>query len=250
MNTSVETYRLVRFVNDFGDATSGSFPKNYSISLNAGQVARVATAWTSRSSGGAGPDQLGADIDLCVYRSDTNAVVGCSASVQNAWELVEFTAPVTGNYRVEVRRFSAVAGWPGSYLGTAWSVRSLPDPCNTATVVPSTGGTFSNVSTSAGGTFFDSYPSWGLDQSGRERVLRLTLPTTKDITFTDTNPNLDLHVVQFSSCTGTSAAISSSRSGADSVFVDNAPAGVYYLIVDGRSGAVGATNLGVSVAGP
>ena len=38
--------------------------------------------------------------------------------------------------------------------------------------------------------------------------------------------------------------------GANSVFVNNAPAGTYYVAVDGRNGAVGTSNVTVGVGGP
>ena len=66
-----------------GNAAAGSFPKNYTIPLTAGQVARAATTWDANSSR-CGPSTLGADIDLCVFRNDTGAQVACSASMQNA----------------------------------------------------------------------------------------------------------------------------------------------------------------------
>jgi hypothetical protein len=87
-------------------------------------------------------------------------------------------------------------------------------------------------------------------QTGRERVLRLALTATKDISFTDTNPDLDLHVLQFSSCSANPIVPTMKGSGTDSVFIDNAPAGVYYLVVDGANGAVGTTNATVSITGP
>src|SRR6266498_3608932 len=179
MNHSDDTYRLGRFFNEFGDASAGSFPKNHTISLTAGQVARVATTWDAWSTGGSGTDVLGADIDLCVIRNDTGATVACSASVQNAWELVQFTAPVTGTYTVRINRFSSAAGWPGTYLGTAWSVRAIPTQCTGATLVPSSGASYSSQTNANGGTYLDAYSGWPYNQSGRERVFQLNLGTTK-----------------------------------------------------------------------
>lgn len=250
MKNSDETYRLGRYRNDFGNASAGSFPKNYPISLTAGQRVRVATAWTSWSTGGGASDTLGADLDLCIIRNATGAVMGCSASIQNAWELVEFTVPASGTYTARVTRFSSEAGWPGSYLGTAWSVRSLPDVCTGAVTVPSTGGLYRGVSTANGPTFFDSYSGWAPSQTGRERVFRITLPGTRDLRVTDTNSALDLHLVRLSTCSGVSNTPSVQRNGANGLFRDNAPAGTYYLIVDGRNGAVGSTDVRFTVTAP
>jgi len=250
MNHSDDTYRLGRFFNDLGNATAGSFPKSYPISLTAGQVARVATAWDAWSTGGGGTNVLGGDIDLCVTRNDTGAVVACSLSVQNAWELVQFTAPVTGAYTVRLNLFSSAPGWPGTYLGTAWSVRALPTQCTGATLVPSSGATYNLQTNSTGGTFLDTYAGWAFNQSGRERVFQLNLATTKDISVTDTNANLDLHIVRFSTCSGVAATTTVLSNGANSAAVNNAPAGTYWILVDGRNGATGTTNVAIRVTGP
>lgn len=250
MNNSDNAYRLGNFRNDAGNATAGSFPKNYPASFTAGQVVRVSTAWDAWSTGGGGTDQLGADIDLCVLRNDTGAVVACSASVQNAWELVQFTAPVTGAYTFRISLFSSVAGWPGTFLGTAWSVRDLPTQCTGATVVPSGGALYTGQTNVNGGTYFDSYAGWAFNQSGRERVYRLSLTTTRDISITDTNANLDVHIVRFSTCSPSGTTMTVLSNGANVASVNNAPRGTYWMIVDGRNGAVGTTSVRIRVTGP
>lgn len=251
MNNSDDTYRLGRFFNTSGTSAAGSFPKNFTISLTAGQIVRAAIAWDSRSAGGPGPNTLGADIDLRVIRNDTNAVVAQSLSVQNAWELVEFTAPVTGAYTIRANLFSFEAGWPGTFLGAAWSTRVLPTPCSSAIAVPAAGGSFANVSTANGGTYFDAYAGWAPNQSGRERVFRITLPTTRDLRFADNNAVLDVHIVRFLSCFASSAAMTVLANGSNVAAVNNAPAGLYYMILDGRDGAVStAANVSVIVSGP
>ena len=155
-----DTYRLGRVVNDSGNATS--FPRNYPIALTAGTTYRVAIAWDSWSTGGGGTDVLGADIDLSVL-NPTGGFVAGSASVENAWEVVEFVAAVTGTYTVRVNLFSSVTGWPGTFLGMAYSARTLPTPCTGVTILPSTGGSVA-VNTANGPTFFDSYAGWAFAQ--------------------------------------------------------------------------------------
>ena len=253
INQSDDTYRLGRYVNDCDAACHAlqttDFPRSYSINLTAGKVYRVAIAWNANSTGGAGSDTLGADIDLRVRRPD-NTVIASSSSSQNAWELVEFTAPVTGTYTVEASIFSSEAGWPGSFLGMAYSERALAGPCTSnTTTLPATGGT-RFVNTRDAPTFFDSYAGWSFNQAGRERLLKITLPATKDITVTDANAELDLHVLQIASCSGNAVTPSVKGNGANSVFVNNAPAGTYYIAVDGRNFAVGASNVRVAVTGP
>ena len=248
MNNSDDTYRLGRFVDD---SNAGSllgvsdFDRNYPVALTSGQLVRVAIAWDSDSTGGGGTDVLGADIDLQILKPDGSFLTS-SASVDNAWEMVEFTPPVSGTYTFRAHLFTNEVGWPGTFLGMAYSIRSLPNFC---TGVGSGAGTIS-VNTANGPTWFDSYTGWGFDQSGREFIRKIVLSTTKDINVTDTNANLDLHVIQISSCSADPIVPTVIANGFDSIFVDNAPAGTYYVVVDGFSGFVGTTNLTISLTGP
>lgn len=237
-----------------GPLTAASFPRTFANKINAtaGQVVRVAMAWDSWSDGSAS-DQLGADLDLQVKRSDTGAVVCASASTQNAWELCSFTAPVTGTYTVVANRFSSVEFWPGTYLGVAWGVKNKPSFCSVAAAVPTTGGTFA-VNTANGSTYFDSYPApaptW--NEAGRERVYRLKLTGTKDIsaTLAGLSTDLDVFVIQTANCAADPMVPVVRGSGDSTAFVDNAPAGTYYIVVDGYNGAVGTGTMTVSVTGP
>ena len=253
MNISDDTARLGRSISD-SDAGFPLGPEDFPrqkldvLNLQAGQRVRVAIAWDSWSTGGAGPDVLGADLDLQI-RNPSNAVIAGSYSVSNAWELVDFTAPVTGLYDVLVNRFSSVANWPGTFLGIAWSIYSKPNFTSGYANVPATGGAFS-VNTANGGTYFDAYPGVGWNESGRERVYRLQLTTTKDITVTDNNGSLDLFVLQFPSASADPLVPTVKAAGINSASVDNAPAGVYWIVVDGFGGYVGSTSMTVSVSGP
>lgn len=108
-----------------GSFVRTNFPKTFSFSATAGQTVRVVIAWDSTTDGmpGAVPttDVLKADFDLTVL-SPTSAIVSTSASWDNSYEIVEFTAPVTGTYsaRVSARRFDgsseylAFAHWKGT----------------------------------------------------------------------------------------------------------------------------------------
>ena len=115
--------------------------------------------------------------------------------------------------------------------------------------MPATGGAFS-VNTANGSTFFDAYPGVGWNESGRERVYRLQLTTAKDITVTDNNINLDLFVLQFPSASADPLVPTVKAAGINSASVDNAPAGVYWIVVDGWNGYVGSTTMTVGVTGP
>jgi cellulose 1,4-beta-cellobiosidase len=111
--------------------------------------------------------------------------------------------------------------------------------------VPSSGGSYA-VDTSNGPTLFDTYAGWNRIQSGREHVLKLVLEGTQHISLRDTNPHLDIHLVQFPSCGVEPLLPTMIGSGTDSVVVENAAPGIYYLVVDGADGAVGTTTLSVS----
>lgn len=249
MSVSDDTYRLGRFRNDCGAGCyplqPANFPRSYSITLTAGQVVRIAIAWNSQATGGSGTDQLGADIDLQVIRPG-GTVIASSSSSQNAWELVEFTAPVSGTYTVRANLFSYVSGWSGTFIGMAYAVKALPDYC---TGVPAGAGTFA-IDTANGPTWFDSYAGWPYNQGGREYIRKLVLTATKDITVTDTNGNIDLHVLRVANCAADPVVPTSLAHGDNSVFVDNAPAGTYYVVADGYNGAVGTTTLKITQTGP
>jgi subtilisin family serine protease len=108
MNNSDDTYRLNRFINDSAAGSplvASDFPRNWLdvLSLTAGQRVRVAIAWDSHSTGGGGTDVLGADIDLRVRHPDNSTIVCSSTSIENAWEMCEFTVPVTGTYDILMR---------------------------------------------------------------------------------------------------------------------------------------------------
>lgn len=241
-------YRNGQFVNGFTQAATGADVNRTTASFTAGQTVRASVAWTSRSTGGAGTDTLGADIDLCVTRNDTGAVVTCSASVQNAWETVQFVAPVTGGYTLRSYVFSQEAGWPGTYFGVAWAARATPNVCSGAVAVPATGGTFTNQTTANGGTYIDSYTGWGTEQTHRERLYRLTTTATRDLRITDNNAAAHVHIVRISACSDTAFTVTTLANGAATAFVDNAPAGTYYAVLDSAAAATAPSGVTVSLA--
>jgi MinD-like ATPase involved in chromosome partitioning or flagellar assembly len=115
--------------------------------------------------------------------------------------------------------------------------------------VSSDGGTYT-LDTANGPTFFDEYAGWSRNQSGREQVLKLVLDTPKDIVVTDTNADLDVHVVQFSNCADTPLVPVVRGSGTNAASFTNARPGIYYLVVDGAQGAVGTTTVTVNLTEP
>jgi hypothetical protein len=251
INVTDDIFRNFQYVNDCNVSClalqPSDFPRTYSFFGTAGQVYRVAIAWDSNSTGGAGTDTTGADIDLVVDRPDTTQIAS-SLSLSNTWEMVEFTADQTGTYTVEALLPSHEATWPGSFLGMAYSQRTLSRPCDGTTIIPATGGTFP-VKTNNGPTFFDTWSGWGPNNSGREAMLRITLPSTKDLQVTDTHTGMDLHVAQMF-CQADPVVPVMKGSAANNLSIDNLPAGTYFIVVDGRNQTVSNTNVTVSVTGP
>jgi len=94
-------------------ADSDGLPGNGSVDVlfnfSAGQPVRVALAWPNRGTytfdHRGDPHPIGIDLDLYVYAPNGTLVSG-SASWDNPYEAVSFTAPQTGTYRVAIRRFA------------------------------------------------------------------------------------------------------------------------------------------------
>lgn len=75
---------------------------------------------TNRHGGDTNKDTLAADIDLVIYDPNGN-YVGGSFSWDNNYEVVEFTAPVSGDYRAWINDYRFDESY--EYLGVAWSRR-------------------------------------------------------------------------------------------------------------------------------
>ena len=116
--------------------------------------------------------------------------------------------------------------------------------------MPSTGASYANVSTANGPTFFDTYPGWGTDQSGREKVFFYRNTASHNITFTDTNASIDLHIVRFSSCTVDPIVPTVIAQGTNKASVHSAAPGLYFLIGDGANGFVGTDTFRVTIGAP
>jgi len=68
-----------------------------------------------------GTDLLKADFDMLV-RKPGGIIVGTSASFDNNYEIVEFIAPISGTYTVEINKYRWDAGNLFEWLGYAYSV--------------------------------------------------------------------------------------------------------------------------------
>jgi len=82
-----------------------SFPLNYYVNALAGQKVRAVISWNSQPDNNHPPlyDDLKTDLDLVVF-GPTNNFVTTSNSYDNNYEIVEFTAPTTGQYRLQNTR--------------------------------------------------------------------------------------------------------------------------------------------------
>ena len=107
------------------------------------------------------------------------------------------------------------------------------------------------INTANGPTYYDAYSGWGFDQSGREQVFRFTTLSSSNISVSDTNINLDLHLVQLTTvCTAQPVGLSIKAQGLNSLAFNSAPAGTYTLIVDGFNGTVGTDTVSFAFAAP
>jgi len=94
---------------DSGDGVAdGYIERTFSITT-AGRPVRVAIAWMNRGNytydHRADAHPIGQDLDISVY-SPTGAYLGGSASWDNPFEVVNFTASTTGTYKVRINRFA------------------------------------------------------------------------------------------------------------------------------------------------
>lgn len=106
----------------FSSTFSASGYLTYTFPVTAGEKVRVAICWNSNPAAGYGTDPLDADLDLTVY-DPNGAYVDSSLSNDNNYEIVEFTATVTGDYALRIHKvsFNALSEW----LGVAWAKRTL-----------------------------------------------------------------------------------------------------------------------------
>ena len=233
------TYRFGRFFNDTM-AKGQTANIDHQVPLTAGQRVRVAISWDSISDKTSSDTLAGEDIDLHVLTPDGR--VACSSiSVLNAWELCEFTAGVTGTYTFRELPYDkplAESTNVGMAYSIAWTAAPnlwwrVPNFCWGAQF-PSGGGTYT-VDTSNGPTYFDSNLG-GVNQSGREFVWYYHNSARRTLTFSDTNPDIDLRVLQISDCTADPISPTELASASNTLTLANAPPGDYYFVADGRNG--------------
>lgn len=91
--------------------------KNYNYYTTAQQKVRVALAWAARGDYANYQFQPGTDLDLYVYGPSGN-LVAASGTMDNTDEVLEFTAPQSGTYRVCVRKWRMDDY--STFMGVAW----------------------------------------------------------------------------------------------------------------------------------
>jgi hypothetical protein len=114
---------------------SFSNPLYYTFAAIRGERIRVAIAWLSNADGPVynyNSDTLYDNFELKVLQPTGQGLfeVTSSLSLYNNFEIVEFTAPDTSQYQIEVSRRSGSSADPGvNQLGIAWSKQAtyLPD---------------------------------------------------------------------------------------------------------------------------
>lgn len=96
----------------FTGVDASSFPRSYNVYARAGQHVRFAINWLSNvtlSAGVYSNDRLPADLDLHAYRSNGTQIAG-SISTPNAFEIVDFIAPIDDTYEMRVTLFGSWTG--------------------------------------------------------------------------------------------------------------------------------------------
>jgi hypothetical protein len=114
---------------------AGDLPYDLYVYAYAGETVRAAIAWDSTPTGDYTSDPLVQDIDLRAY-NPSGGLVASSASSAYSFEIVEFTASTTGNYRLEVSLYGTWSGttyigaawWPGHRVLSAYASQSLGTP--------------------------------------------------------------------------------------------------------------------------
>ncbi|MDA2937717.1 pre-peptidase C-terminal domain-containing protein [Acidobacteria bacterium AH-259-A15] len=146
-----------------------------------------------------------------------------------------------GDYTVRVRNEST------GQFSNEWSLTVVSDGGGTGTCtnpINLTAGQSYSANTSGGQSNFGSYSCSSWNESGPERVHRITLNSPGTISAQLTNLSADLDVFILSSCSSSSClAFGNSSASA------NVGTGTYYIVVDGYQGAVGTYTLTVDVTG-
>jgi subtilisin family serine protease len=91
------------------DGAASNFPLNRSFTVTAGQKVRVAIAWAHKTPAGNTMTEPTTDLDLTIIDPNGGLVIN-SANHDNNYEIVEFTAAVSGTYTAQISNFRSSSG--------------------------------------------------------------------------------------------------------------------------------------------
>jgi hypothetical protein len=254
--------------------TSAGYPTGSNIdntaSFTAGRKVRAVIAWDSTatcsnlgsSSQGCSSDLLNADLDLQVFDPNGN-LVATAASFQNSAEVVDFTAPVSGTYKIRTHVYRFDAG-TNTYLGIAWNGNTVDatTPLTGATAF-ALNTTKTGQTTDKGHSFWDTYAvvsggntacnSFLSAETGLEKVYQITTGTTGKISaslssiagYPGVASDVDVILLRKSGAANSQNA-QVVTCGDSSFSIASRPAGTYYVVVDGFGGSVAKYSLKVS----
>ena len=100
------------------NGAASNFPLNRSFTVTAGQKVRVAIAWAHKMPTGNTMTEPTTDLDLAI-KDPNGGTVTSSTSYDNSYEIVEFTAAVSGTYTANISNFRPSSGT--EYIGLAIS---------------------------------------------------------------------------------------------------------------------------------
>ncbi len=214
------------------------------IDATEGDTWRVVLCWDATASGGPNysSDTLNADLDLIVL--DENEIpVATSNSWDNSYEICQFVATTTQHYTIRVSRYRFDPG-TSTYLSVAWARKEDVSPCSRAIDI-SPGDTITQ-GTYKGAMFWDDYNISSWTETGREIVFRLDVPYSgAEIQAHIFNNPYDVDIFILNDCDNNSAV----AYGNSFATYPDAPAGTYYLVVDGYHGAISTFDITVSLVG-
>jgi len=104
-----------------GASSCGGTYYVHEITLQAGIKTRVALAWHSYAANSTSTPTLRADLDLAVYSGSncSGSALGFSSSINNNFEIVEFTPATTGTYSLRVNDYTFTGS--SEWMSLAWS---------------------------------------------------------------------------------------------------------------------------------
>lgn len=100
------------------NGAASNFPINSTFTALAGEKVRVAIAWSHKMPAGNTMTQPTTDLDLTI-KDPKGTVTATSSSFDNSYEIVEFSAPVTGTYTATISNHRPSSG--NEYIGLAVS---------------------------------------------------------------------------------------------------------------------------------